>query len=210
MLPGGFEGIGLGGLSVPGVLPPDGVPLSSPTWNVVEPGYFATLHIPLLEGRDFAMDDRAGSQPVVIVGEGAARRFWPGETAVGKYIEQRTWGAPPDRLRKRLLVVGVVRDPKFGSLVDGTSEPDAYLPLQQEHLQVWTMIVARSSDGRRLTEEVRSAVAAMDPNLTIVSGQTGKDYAALGLAPWRIAASVSGSLGIVGSDCCLPVSESTV
>ena len=60
------------------------------------------------------------------------------------------------------------------------------------------MIAARSTDGRRLTEEIRAAVASVNSNLTIESSQTGDEYASLGLAPWRIAASVSGSLGIVG------------
>lgn len=200
VIPGGFEGIGLGGLSVPGVTPPDGKPLFSATWNVIEPGYFATLHMPLVEGRDFKNDDQATSPAVVILGEGAARKFWPGESAAGKYIEMRT-GVPPRQApppAKRLLVVGVARDPKFGSLVDGSSGIYAYLPLQQAHLQVWTMIAARSTDGRRLTEEIRAAVASANPNLTIESSQTGDEYASLGLAPWRIAASVSGSLGIVG------------
>jgi predicted permease len=196
VLPGGFEGIGLGALAVPGDATPGD---TSPTWNVVEPEYFATLHIPLLEGRDFTNDDRAGTQPVVILGEGAPRKFWPGESAVGKYIEQRSWAPASQTAQiKKLLVIGVVRDPKFGSLVDGTSGIFAYLPLQQEQLQIWTMIAARSVDGRRLTEEIRQAVKSVDSNLTIVSTQTGEDYAALGLAPWRIAASVSGSLGVVG------------
>jgi predicted permease len=200
VIPGGFEGIGLGGLSVPGVTPPDRKPLFSATWSVIEPGYFATLHMPLVEGRDFNADDQATSASVVILGEGAARKFWPGESAAGKYIEMRT-GAPPGKAlppAKRLLVAGVVRDPKFGSLVDGSSGIYAYLPLQQAHLQVWTMIVARSTDGRRLTEEIRAAVASANPTLMIESSQTGDEYASLGLAPWRIAASVSGSLGIVG------------
>jgi predicted permease len=199
VLPGGFEGIGLGGLSVPGAAPPDGEPFFSATWNVIEPGYFATLHMPLVAGRDFSLDDRGGTPSVVILGEGAARKFWPGESAVGKYVDMRGW-APPSQTptSKKLLVVGVARDPKFGSLVDGSSGIYAYLPLQQEHVQVWTMIAARSTDGRRLAEEIRGVVSAANPNLQITDAQTAEDYAALGLAPWRIAASVSGSLGIVG------------
>jgi ABC-type antimicrobial peptide transport system permease subunit len=60
------------------------------------------------------------------------------------------------------------------------------------------MIAARSRDGRRLTEDIRAVVAATNPNVLIESTQTGKDYAALGLAPWRIAASTASSLGVVG------------
>jgi hypothetical protein len=75
VLPGGFEGIGLGGLSVPGVTPPNGEPFFSPVWNIVESGYFATLHMSLSAGRDFDDDDRSGTTPVVILGEGAAGHF---------------------------------------------------------------------------------------------------------------------------------------
>jgi predicted permease len=196
-LPGGFEGIGLGGISVPGSTPTAGGPLFAPTWNIVEPGYFATLHIPLLAGRDFNVEDRGVSRAVVIIGEGTARTLWPGVNAVGQYLELRTW--PRSQLKKQLLVIGVVHDPKFGSLVDGTTGLFAYLPLQQQYQHgQQTLVAARSLDGHRLTEEIRSIVASLNPNLPIISSETGEDYAALGLAPWRIAASVAGSLGIVG------------
>lgn len=197
VLPGGFEGIGLGGISAPGVTPHNGTLLYSPTWNIVEPGYFTTLHMPVLAGRDFNDDDRVGTQPVVIIGEGTARAFWPGVNPIGQSLEVRTW--PRSQLKKQLLVIGVVRDPKFGSLVDGTKGLFAYVPLQQQYQQgQQSVVAARSIDGHRLTEEIRSVVASMNPNLPIVSSQAGEDYAALGLAPWRIAASVAGGLGIVG------------
>ncbi len=199
VIPGGFEGIGLGGLSVPGVVPPDGAPYFSPTWNVIEPDYFSTIQMPLVDGRDFNTNDLASTPPVLILGEGAARKFWPGQRAVGKYVEMMRW-SPGSQMPtgKKLLVVGVARDPKFGSLVDGSSGLYSYLPLQQERLQVWTMIVARSTDGRPLPNVIRATVEATNPNVIIESSQAGADYAALGLAPWRIAASVSGTLGIVG------------
>ena len=74
--PGGWEGIGLGGIEIPGGagLPED----FSPSWNIVAPGYFETLRIPVLRGRDFAPTDTAGSPPVAIIAEALARRFWPG------------------------------------------------------------------------------------------------------------------------------------
>jgi predicted permease len=192
VLPGGFEGIGLGALSADGVTP------QSPVWNIVEPGYFATLHMPLIAGRDFGPDDRNGTQDVVILGEAAARRFWPGREAVGQFVQQTAF-APTGITRRTLRVIGVARDPKFGSLVDGTTGIYAYVSLQQQYLRGMTpMIAARSTHGQRLTNEIRAVVASAAPNAPFVTPQTAEDYAALGLAPQRVVASLSGSLGLVG------------
>ena len=84
VLPGGFE-VRRELLSVPG-----GSSTSqgfvTVDWNVVEPGYFATLRTAIVAGRDFTADDRDGTPPVAIVSESAARQFWPGENAVGKTL----------------------------------------------------------------------------------------------------------------------------
>jgi predicted permease len=199
VFPGGFEGIGLGGLSVAGVAAPDAELLSSAVWNIVEPSYFATLRMPLVAGRDFSPADAGGAPPVVILGEGAALRFWPGQNAVGQYIQLHGYG--PDgslTLMKTMQVIGVARDPKFGSLVDGTTGIYAYVPLQQHFLTSRMMIAARATNGRRLNAEMAALLTAEAPNLPILNSQTAEDYAALGLVPQRVVASVAGSLGIVG------------
>ncbi len=54
--------------------------------NVVSPGYFKTLQIPILAGRDFDDRDRKGAPRVVIVNERMAQMLWPGESAIGKRI----------------------------------------------------------------------------------------------------------------------------
>ena len=61
--PGGFEGIGLGGVAAGDQ--PGTTEMFSPAWNIVDTGYFATLRIPIVEGRDFALTDTAGAPPVV-------------------------------------------------------------------------------------------------------------------------------------------------
>jgi predicted permease len=193
VLPGGFEGIGLGGIGVPGGSSPNGQRSFWADWNIVEPGYFATLRMPLLAGRDFNIADRQGTPPVVILGASAARRFWPGENAVGKYVLHQR-GA----VERLLQVVGVAGDPKYGSLVDNTTGLYVYLPLQQEYLPGRTMIVARSKQGQRITDELRALVASVNPNLPVGTTQTAEEYTALGLLPQRIALAVSGALGIVG------------
>ena len=105
VLPGGFEGIGLGGLAAQDSPTLGGHPISA-DWNIVEPGYFSTLRMPLVAGRDFNVDDRRGAQRVAIIGEGTARRLWPGQNALGKLVVQQRGGT-----NIPLLVVGVASDP---------------------------------------------------------------------------------------------------
>jgi hypothetical protein len=67
----------LGRLTATGVTLPDDRSAYDTDWHTVQPGYFATLGIPLVAGRDFSDVDLAGGEPVVIVSESTARRFWP-------------------------------------------------------------------------------------------------------------------------------------
>jgi predicted permease len=194
VLPGGFEGIGLGALTSTGRAAGFG-----PVWNIVEPGYFATLRMRLVEGRDFNRNDRSGTPLVIILGEGAARKFWPGESAVGKYIEQHSFGANAQLVRKSLLVVGVVQDPKIGSLVDQTSGIFAYLPMQQQALPgAPLLIVARGRNAGRVSGAIQAVVADVVPALPVVATETAEQYASIGLLPQRAVASLSGSLGVIG------------
>src|SRR5436190_41251 len=68
---------------------PPGAPFLPAFWNVIEPEYVATLHIPLLAGRDFNATDRDGAPKVAVIGEATARRFWPDtriQDVVGQYV----------------------------------------------------------------------------------------------------------------------------
>ena len=125
VLPGGFERIGLGGVAPAGAATIGAAGLSSADWNIVEPRYFATLHMPFVAGRDFGAGDAGQTEPVVIVGEGVVRRFWPGappQDAVGKFVVERSFDPKAAAaLTRRLRVVGVVRDPTYGTLVDATT-----------------------------------------------------------------------------------------
>jgi predicted permease len=193
MLPLGNSRMGLGPVTVPGgVAPPGGQWSPQIEWNIVEPGYFATLRVPLVRGRDFDDRDREGAQDAVIVNETAARRFWPGQEPLGRALRQQT---AREQFRT-LVVVGVARDAKSRSLSDPLA-PFLYVPLQQQYSPRMT-IVARTTDGRRIAGELRKLLASLDPNLPIVTSQTLEDFTAVGLVPQRVAASVAGSLGLVG------------
>jgi predicted permease len=196
-VPGGFEELRFR-LAPPGATPSSGDLFFNTSGNIVEPGYFATLRIPLVAGRDFGLSDRDGAPPVAIVGEAVARRFWPGRNAVGQYVLQQVFGPNiPPNTTKALLVIGVARDVTSSTLVDGMASLFAYVPFQQQYSPNIT-IVARTTHGQRISEEIRTLVASMNPNLPIVTAQTLEDSTALGLVPQRAAASITGSLGIVG------------
>ena len=196
-LPGGFE-VRREALTVADGSTPRTEAFVSVDWNVVDPGYFATLRIPIVAGRDFTTADRPGTQPVAIVSGAAARQFWPAQDAVGKYLSQPTWGPQgPTHPVRTLLVVGVARDIQSSSAIDGLARAWVYVPFQQQYVSNMT-IVTRTTRGQRLADQVRPLLASMNPNLPIVTAQTLESSIALGFAPQRVAASVAGSLGIVG------------
>jgi predicted permease len=196
-LPGGFE-VRREALTVAGGSSLTTEAFVSVDWNVTEPGYFATLRTPIVAGRDFTTADRNGTQPVAIVSESAARQFWPAQNAVGKYVSQPTWGPQgATHPMRTLLVIGVARDIQSSSLIDGFARPWVYVPFQQQYVSNMT-IVTRTTRGQRIADQLRRLLAAMNPNLPVVTTQTLDDSIALGFAPQRVAASVAGSLGIVG------------
>jgi predicted permease len=191
VLPGGFEGIGLS-VGVPGVPTED----DYFPGNVVEPGYFETLRIPIVAGRDFKVTDRSGAMLVAIVGEGVARHFWPGQDALGKMLTERIAGGT-----RSYIVVGVARDITSSSLIDGMARSFIYLPLQQQSTDIFTSpmtIATRTIDGRSVASAIGKLVSSMDPGLPPATSSTLEESVALGLVPQRIVATLSGSLGMAG------------
>jgi predicted permease len=207
-------------LTVPGVSPADGQPYFIGTWSAVDADYFATLRIPLVAGRGFSAADRAGTQPVIIVSETSARHFWPGQDPVGKYIARHDLRPKDEEAVTPLQVIGVARDlrPPLGAVQEDTperiarnprdgrpvtpSEPSPsklmmYVPLHQRYASRFA-ILARTASGERIASEIRHLVSSLDPNLPMpapqpLTSQTGTVYLEL-----RIAASVAGSVGLVG------------
>jgi predicted permease len=197
--PGGFEGIGLGSIAAAG-MPAQREPFY-PAWNIVDSGYFATLRVPLIAGRDFGDGDVAGAQSVAIVGDAIARRFWPGKNGVGEFLDIDVMLREGRREKRSVLVIGVAGDVKSSSLIDGLAGSYVYMPLLQNETSLMTTqmtIVARSNQGQRINTELGTLVQKLNPNLAIVRSETVEDSVALGLAPQRVLTSVAGSLGMVG------------
>jgi predicted permease len=185
MLPLAMGGMGLGTLHLPGTDPETGA--IETDWNIVEPQSFATLRTPILRGRDFADTDRTQSPPVGIINETMARHLWPGQDAIGKTLVHDG---------RNLTIIAVARDSKYRTLGEAPRNY-IYVPLQQQYTPRLT-IVARSRNSQRLAGEIRALLASMNPNLPIVTSRTLEDSSAFALLPQRVAASASGSLGLIG------------
>jgi predicted permease len=192
--PGAFEGLGLG------IWVQDsengGRRSFDAAGNIVSPGYFDTLRIPLRAGRDFSTRDIRGAQRVAIISETTARRFWPGRDP-GRAIGEVLFRASASGQTMPVLVVGVAGDVSQNSLIDGTRDLFVYLPWDQEYLPR-VSIVTRSVDGRRLRPSVAQSVAELNSNLPIVSSAALEDRVRAGLTPHRVVATLAGSLGLLG------------
>lgn len=130
--------------------------------RVVTPGLFHTLRIPLLAGRDFAPDDRAGTPRVAVIGESLSRELGAPGAALGQRLKLR-WGGDPE-----LEVVGVVGDVHLASL-DSAPRATVYLPHAQDGNNFMTLMLRTSGPPLALVPGVRAAVASLDPGLPIGS-----------------------------------------
>jgi predicted permease len=157
----------------------------------VAPGYFRSLGIPLLAGRDFEERDRArGAQRVVIVNDKVARHYFAGKDAVGQRI---LWGHPnPNSLE----IVGVVGDIKDAGLREPHKEL-LYSPLPADGVAV---IVARAKPGVAASvaeAEVRSALTAAFPGVPVETGHL-EEAVQRSLGRDRLVAQLSAAFGLLG------------
>src|SRR5271163_2247637 len=120
--------------------------------NMVGSDYLHTLQIPLISGRDFSEQDRAGAPKVVIVNETMAKRFWPGQDATGHRV--RIW----DDWR---TVVGVARDIKYHR-INEPPQSFLYFPVMQTHGTDANIIVRSQLPTATVVNGVRSAAMSLD------------------------------------------------
>jgi macrolide transport system ATP-binding/permease protein len=156
----------------------------------VGPGYFATLGIPLVQGRTFTWRDDAAAPAVAIVNATAAHTFWPAQGALGKRLKigkDAAW----------VEVVGVARDGKYRSLGE-QPRPFIYRPYQQDYSSSMTLIAATSVDENETLHAVRRQLEAMDPNLPIFDLKTMSQHLGIMLFPARMAAWLFAAFGLLG------------
>jgi len=124
----------------------------------VTPGYFGTMKIPLLRGRDFQADDRANGATVAIVNETVAKTYF-NNNALGSLVYLPIPSSPP------IKIIGVVRDSKYGTLGEKPM-PAIYLPVSQQDRALTLAVSTDSAPAGTLTA-VRQLLASLDPRVPI-------------------------------------------
>lgn len=143
----------------------------------VSPGYFETLGIPLLRGRDFLATDRRGSEEVVVLNQTLATRLWPDEEAVGR----RLWISEERRYR----VVGVVADvPLRGPLAPIGRDAQLYLPYRQQAGS--EMLVVARGAAATVVPVVKARIREIDPEVPIHQVATAEELLATSTAEARM------------------------
>jgi putative ABC transport system permease protein len=155
------------GYAVEGQEPPPGSFPQNAQDRVVSPGYFQSLGVVLLRGRDFSEADSNDSLPVAIVDETLALEHWPDGNALGKRIRYG-WATGPDSW---MTIVGVVAGIKHRRLTE-MREPYMYLPLAQNPQPSMYLAVRTTDDPAAATSAITGRIKELDSDLPVYSIRT--------------------------------------
>ena len=166
----------------PGQRPPD------VGWQAASAGYFRTLDIPLKSGRYFDDRDRPGSAPTVIISEAIERRFFAGESAVGKFV--RGGG------NTTAEIVGVVGDIRRAALTD---EPraDMYFPFDRQPGNSITVFAKATGAPGPAMAALREAFRKIEPNLVVQNTVTLSETAAQSVGTTRLTLWLLGVFAVI-------------
>jgi predicted permease len=136
---------------------------------VATPGFFGAMRIPIVTGREFTDADTTHSKPVMIVNQAFARKYFPGENAVGKNIKPGLGDGTI--LAPMREVIGVAGDVKRGGLKEDFT-PQYYLPWTQAVVTWPTLVIRTSTDPAAIAGALRAKVAALNPEVPVYQLRT--------------------------------------
>ena len=157
----------------------------APSYDEVSPGFFATLAIPLLSGRDFTTSDDETAPPVAIVNETMAARYWRRSSALGGVFHLKG---------RAVRVVGVARTANYSSLQE-TPKPFFYVPLKQFPAE-WVVLHVRSNlPPPAMASALSREVRLLDPGLPPLNLRTMREQIAIKSDSQTVALTLVGIFG---------------
>jgi hypothetical protein len=162
-------------------------------FNSIEPAFFDTLRVPLLEGRRFTDADSEMARAVAIVNRAMARKLWPGENPIGKRFSIKSAAGP------FVEVVGVAGDGQYFFL-SRDLQPYFYLPLDQNYSSFRSLLIRSSVPPESLMTPIQDELRKLEPNLPIFDLRTSEQMVngIEGLLLFRMAASLAAIMGALG------------
>jgi predicted permease len=162
-----------------------GIPTS---FASVDPDYFKVTRIPILRGRGLQPSDDAAAARVAVVNEQFAAHFFGAGDAVGRTFRLDS---------STVAIVGVARDAKYSTLTEDP-KPYIYFPVAQHWSDSQVMLVRTRGEAMQVIPAVRDVVRQLDGAIPLPAPQTLRQVTSIVLLPQRVAAGVTGALGVVG------------
>jgi predicted permease len=156
----------------------------------VSADYFATLGVPIVQGRNFSSVDTPTSPKAAIVNEAFARKYWPNDNSIGKHFRVRTFDGP------EYEVVGVSADYKV-STVGETTTPYVHFAVTQQPNAGEEIMARTRGDAAVVLNAMRRELLAIDPNVLFIDQQTMEAQVEATLMPARAGAISVSAVGVV-------------
>jgi predicted permease len=156
---------------------------------IITPNYFKTFQIPIVEGRDFSMQDTKSSQRAAIVSEAFAARYWPKQEAIGKQFNS-------DFTNEWFTVVGVARDSKVSNLNEKPT-PYVYLPLYQVYRANMIITVRVEADPSTAGKTIQNTIHDLNADLVLWNVNTLESQEQFASFGQRVAGTFVGAFGLL-------------
>ena len=152
--PFSYAGYSSASLEVEGYQPPRNEQVAA-EYNQVGEGYFATIGIPIVTGREFTRNDDENAPLVAIVNETMAAKYWPGKNAIGQRLKVK---------ERWMQVVGVAKDAKYEAILE-TPKPFFYVPVRQDFFVLNGLIIRTDQSASAIMNALTREIDVLDPNL---------------------------------------------
>jgi predicted permease len=159
---------------------------------LASPTYFATLGIGVVQGRTFSDSDVPGDRMVAIVNETFARTYWPGDSAIGRVVYERTLNSG-----RSFEIVGVVANHTLQTVGEGP-QPAIYFSTTQRPSGYNVLVARTAGDDSALVARVRETMLGLEPDLLLMESQTMRTQMQGMLFPVRVAAALVTAFSALG------------
>lgn len=151
----------------------------------ITPGYLQTMKVPLLRGRDIQDSDTVDHEPVILISDALAKKFFPDENPIGRHLTLALEDTGRDLKPTPRTIVGIVGNVKVDGIDNDMPETAVYDPFYQMPSWNMTLAVRTSGDPNAITNAVRNAVQSIDSDISLRDIATMQEVAATSIAQRR-------------------------